>query len=151
MEGLVLRDKCVLQIVVFRAEILVPRCGGSQVLCGPQRLPLPSQGTSHFLPSLVVFCSGFPGGPNRKEFTCKAADAGDQACMAWQSTPVFLPGKSHGQRSLASLTETSLRAGTIFISCLHSPLGIAECFPFLKSSISICRMNGILNKYLQNE
>jgi len=120
-----------------------PRCS---VVLGA--FPVPSQRASRFLPTLVVFCSGFPGGSNSKESTCKAGDEGDQACMVWQSTPVFLPGKSHGQRSLASLTESSLRAGTIFISCLHSPLGIAECFPFLKFSISICRMNEILNKYL---
>ena len=35
MEGLVLRDKRVLQIAVFRAEILIPRWGGPQVLCSP--------------------------------------------------------------------------------------------------------------------
>ena len=41
---------------------------------------------------------GFPGG---SEFTCNAGDAGSFPCRRkWQPTPVFLPGKSRGQRSL---------------------------------------------------
>ena len=56
---------------------------------------------------------GFPGGSVGKESTCNAGDTG--RCefdpqdpqvgkilwrRAWQPTPVFLPGESHGQRSL---------------------------------------------------
>ena len=51
---------------------------------------------------------GFPGGTSGKEPACQ-----DRRCRidpwvrkipwrrAWQSTPVFLPGESRGQRSLA--------------------------------------------------
>ena len=36
-----------------------------------------------------------------KEFACNAGDAGSIPWRRkWQPTPVFLPGKSHGQRSL---------------------------------------------------
>ena len=53
---------------------------------------------------------GFSGGASGKEPTCQCRRP--KRCgfdpwvgkipwrMAWQSTPVFLPGKSHGQRSL---------------------------------------------------
>ena len=46
---------------------------------------------------------GFPGGPDSKESVCNAGDA----CLipklgrTWQRTPVFLPGESRRQRSLA--------------------------------------------------
>ena len=48
----------------------------------------------------------FPGGPEVKESACNAADAGDTfnpwvGRRKWQPIPVFLPGKFHGQRSLA--------------------------------------------------
>ena len=45
-----------------------------------------------------------------KESTCNAGDTGDRSLILgsggslrrkWQPTPVFLPEKSHGQRSLA--------------------------------------------------
>ena len=53
---------------------------------------------------------GFPGGANGKVTTCQCRKC--ERCrfdpwarkipwrMAWQSTPVFLPGESHGQWSL---------------------------------------------------
>ena len=54
---------------------------------------------------------GFPGGSAVKESSCKAGAKGDTVSIprsgrspwrrAWQPTPVFLPGESHGQRSLA--------------------------------------------------
>ena len=53
---------------------------------------------------------GFPGGAVVKNPPAKARDAGDAGSVpgseripwrrGWQHTPVFLPGKSHGQRSL---------------------------------------------------
>ena len=55
---------------------------------------------------------GFPRGLASKEPACKAVDSGDAGSISgsgrsaiswrrkWQPTPVFLPGKSHGQRSL---------------------------------------------------
>ena len=48
---------------------------------------------------------GFPGGSDGKEYACNMGDLGsipglDPWRRAWQPTPVFLPGESHGQRSL---------------------------------------------------
>ena len=54
---------------------------------------------------------GFPGGAGGKEPACQCRRHkrhGFNLCVrkipwrrAWQPTPVFLPGESHGQRSLA--------------------------------------------------
>ena len=58
----------------------------------------------------MVLRWGFPGGASGKELTCQC---GPKRCgfdpwvrkipwrTAWQPTQVFLPGESHGQRSLA--------------------------------------------------
>ena len=50
---------------------------------------------------------GFPGGSDGKESACNAGDLGSVPGLGRSpgegnvfSTPVFLPGKSHGQRSL---------------------------------------------------
>ena len=47
--------------------------------------------------------SGFPGGSVVKHPSANAGDTGSIPGLGrkWQVTPVFLPGKSHGQRSLA--------------------------------------------------
>jgi len=40
-----------------------------------------------------------------KDFTCNAGDAGSILRLRkWQTIPVFLPGKVHGQRSLAGFS-----------------------------------------------
>ena len=55
---------------------------------------------------------GFPGGSMGKESACNVGDSGDVSSIPgletppeggheWQSTPVFLPRESHGQRSLS--------------------------------------------------
>ena len=54
---------------------------------------------------------GFPGGDSGKHLPANAGDVIDVGLIpglekipwrrAWQPTPVFLPGESHGQRSLA--------------------------------------------------
>ena len=51
---------------------------------------------------------GFPGDSAVNNSPAKARDAGFNPCVGkilwrrkWQLAPVFLPGKSHGQRSLA--------------------------------------------------
>ena len=51
---------------------------------------------------------GFPGGSGGKASACNAGDQGLIPGLGrfpwrrkWQSTPVFLPGESRGQRSLA--------------------------------------------------
>ena len=50
---------------------------------------------------------GFPGGANGKESSCQSRRHGFDPWVGkipwrskWQPTPVFLPGKFHGQRSL---------------------------------------------------
>ena len=50
---------------------------------------------------------GFPGSSEGKEFACNTGDPGFNPWVRknpwrkeWLLTPVFLPGKSHGQRSL---------------------------------------------------
>ena len=54
---------------------------------------------------------GFPGSSVGEKSTCNAGDTGDMGLIpgecgkipwrrAWQPTPVFLPGESHGQKSL---------------------------------------------------
>ena len=49
---------------------------------------------------------GFPSGTSGKELTCRRYEFSPRFGKtpwrrAWQPTPVFLPGDSHGQRSLA--------------------------------------------------
>ena len=60
---------------------------------------------------------GFPGGSDGIESTCNAGDLGlipglerSPGRTAWQPTPVFLPGESLGQRSLAGYSPQCLRA-----------------------------------------
>ena len=54
---------------------------------------------------------GFPGGSDGKESACNAGILGSNPRTgipwrrAWQTTPVFLPGELHGQRSLAGYTN----------------------------------------------
>ena len=56
----------------------------------------------------------FPASSNGKESACNAGDLGLIPGVrkipwrkTWQPTPVFLPGKSHGQRSLAGYSPWS--------------------------------------------
>ena len=57
--------------------------------------------------STVCGTLGFCGGSDGKESACNAGDLdsipglGRSLEEAWPPTPVFLPGESHGQRSLA--------------------------------------------------
>ena len=44
---------------------------------------------------------GFPSGSDGKESACSAGDPGSISWRReWQPIPVFVAGKSHGQRSL---------------------------------------------------
>jgi len=61
---------------------------------------------------------GFPGGSVVKNLPASARDMGLIPKSGrlpwrrkWQPTPVFLPGKSHGQRSLAGYSPWSCRVG----------------------------------------
>ena len=53
--------------------------------------------------SLAGHLEGFPGGSDGKESACNAGDLGsilESGRSVGEGSPVFLPGKSHGQRSL---------------------------------------------------
>ena len=60
---------------------------------------------------------GFPGGKlSTKESACQCKKQGFDPQVgkiswrrAWQPTPVFLPGKSHGQRNLAGYSPWGLQ------------------------------------------
>ena len=68
---------------------------------------------------LSFFSDGFPDGSVSKESACNAGGTGDSSLIPesrispgeeiWQSTPVFLPGKSHGERSLAGYHPKGLK------------------------------------------
>ena len=69
---------------------------------------------------------GFPGGSDGKESACNSRDPGSWVRKipwrrAWQPTPVFLPGESHGQRSLVGVTHSQTRLKWLSMhSHLHS-------------------------------
>ena len=60
---------------------------------------------------LIVFSKGFSGDSDGKESACNAGDGFDPWVRKipwrreWLPTPVFLPGKSYGQRSLMSYSS----------------------------------------------
>ena len=63
-----------------------------------------------FEQKLDVCMQGFPGGSDGKESICNAGDPGlmpESGRLPWRRewlpTPVFLPGESHGQRSLVGI------------------------------------------------
>ena len=59
--------------------------------------------------AFLVLLLGFPGGSVGKESTCQSRvpslNQEDSLEIEVQSTPVFLPGESHGQRSLVSYSS----------------------------------------------
>ena len=64
------------------------------------------------LPELM----GFPGGSSREESACNACGFNPQVRKMpwrrkWQLIPVFLPGESHGQRSLVGYSSWGHRVG----------------------------------------
>ena len=76
-----------LKLLIFLPAILIPACASSSPAF------------------LMMYC--FPGGSEVKASACNAGDLGSIPGSGrfpwrrkWQSTPVFLPGESHGQRSL---------------------------------------------------
>jgi len=59
-----------------------------------------------------VVTVGFPGGSDGKASACNAGDLEFDPWVGkipwrrkWQPTPVFLPGKSHGQRTLVGYSS----------------------------------------------
>ena len=66
--------------------------------------------------------SGFPGGSDGKESACNTGDPGSIPGWVWSpgegnglTTPVFLPGESHGQ-SLQSMGLQRIRAERLTLS-----------------------------------
>ena len=93
---------------IFQARIL------KWVVISSSKGTVPTQGSnplSHWgshNSAIVVLSSGFSRGSVGKESTCRAGDTGFSPWVgkipwrrAWQPSPVFLPGKSHGLTSLA--------------------------------------------------
>ena len=68
---------------------------------------------------IVLYREGFPGGSDSKGSACNTGDTGFDPWVRkipwrrkWQLTPVFLPGESHGQRSLSSYSHRVARSQT---------------------------------------
>ena len=106
-----------------------------------------------------IYELGFSGGTSGKELTCQCRRP--KRCgfdpwvrkmpwrRAWQPTPVFLPEKSHGQRSLAGYSSTGWqRVGNdkqlstaqhiymnydiiIYNNILPGPRNHANCFAYI--------------------
>ena len=62
--------------------------------------------------SFALCFEGFPGGSEGKASSCNAGEPGFDPWVRkipwrrkWQPTPVLLPGKSHGQRSLVDYSS----------------------------------------------
>ena len=75
-------------------------------------------------------CLGFPGGASGKEPTCQCRRPKRHRFdplvgkipwrRAWQSTPLFLPRESHGQRSLADYSPWGRKVLDMTESTQHS-------------------------------
>ena len=85
--------------------------------------------TDIYIYILLRLCISFPGGSVIKESACNAGDPPECGRSdfdlwfgkipwrrKWQTTPVFLPGKCHGQRSLVGLQ--SMRSQESNKACL---------------------------------
>jgi len=58
---------------------------------------------------------------------------------AWQSTPVFLSGESHGQRSLATIhCLQRVRHNLTDFACMHACLYSGGVGPFCTEVVSVC-------------
>ena len=77
-----------------------------------------------------VICPGFPGGPSRKEPTCQYRKHKRCRFNPWvwkipwrraqQQSPVFLPGESHGQRSLVGYGPQGLKQSDVTSDIAHN-------------------------------
>ena len=70
---------------------------------------------------------GFSGSSNGKESVYNAGRPGFNSWVrkvpwrrAWQPTPVFLPGESHGQRSLVGYSSRGRRVGHDWATSTHT-------------------------------
>ena len=81
----------------------------------------------HYLFSLCLFnilvlLTGFPGGSEGKASACNAGDPGGKIPWRrkWQPTPVILPGKSHGWRSLVGYSPCGRKPSNFTFTFFHS-------------------------------
>ena len=87
--------------------------------------------------------TGVPGGSAVKNPPANAGDPGSIPAVRkipwrreWQPTPVFLPGESHGQRSLARSQPMGLQRVTpehAFIQDIHSIVSVTQSRPKIPS------------------
>ena len=98
---------------------------------------------------------GFPDGPSGKEPTCQCRrhkrwgfDPWVRKIpwrRTWQPTPVFLPGESHGQRSLAGYSPQEAKSGTQLKQlCTHV---IGSRVSFLIHYANFCLLNWEFNPF----
>ena len=73
-----------------------------------------------FYKALIILTENFLGGAGGKESTCQCRRHGFDPRVrkklwrrAWQPTPGFLPGKPHGQRSLAGCSPYGCRESDV--------------------------------------
>ena len=78
---------------------------------------------------IVVIPEGFPGGASGKELTCQCKRLGFHPWVGkipWRReclpTPVFSPGKSHGQRSLVGYSPWGCRVRAYWNDLAHTLL-----------------------------
>ena len=97
---------------------------------------------------LMVLVLDVPGGASCKEPTCRCRRPKRQGFdpwvgkipwrRAWQPTPVFLPGESHGQRSLVGYSSWSLKESDTTEASQHTLVSLPLSFhllAFLKKKI----------------
>ena len=111
---------------------------------------------SHFLSSRLKteFSSqyhllGFPGGSDIKESAYNVGDLGSIPGFGtipwrreWQPTPVFLPGKSHGQRSLEGYIQSMglQRIRHDWTNNTHTSLLSDETWPYKWEDLAVAAM-----------
>ena len=86
------------------------------------RSPITQDGKKTRIQMINQWIKGFPGGTSGKEPTCQRRRHKRHRFdprvrklpwrRAWQPTPVFLPGESHGQRSLVGYSPWGAKSST---------------------------------------
>ena len=82
--------------------------------------------------------TGFPNGSSGKESACNAGDSKDRFTpwkRKWQTTPVFLPGESHRQRSLVGYSFWEV-AKSLTVLSMHASPDLDGFLFFISSSCS---------------
>ena len=86
---------------------------------------------------MIKKTEGFPGGASGKECTCQCRRG--KRCgfhpwvgkfpwrRKWRSSPVFLPGESHGQRSQVGYSPWGCRVGSDWSNWAHTHCNIVHC------------------------